>query len=223
MEPAPAERGATSTSASRIARAMGPLGNLTRSRAAPKEFDGPPCPRNDLPEDAGRASDPPMSRRFDVLVVGGGIAGLSFALRAAKFAQVAVLTKLSPEVSSTQFAQGGIAAVLDPADSFEAHVEDTLEAGAGLCHREVVELCVREAPERVRELLQLGISFTRNPEGELDLTREGGHSARRVVHADDVTGREVARGLWAACQKEIGRASCRERVEGGVGGGGRRK
>ena len=143
-----------------------------------------------------------MSRRFDVLVVGGGIAGLSFALRAAKFAQVAVLTKLGPEVSSTQFAQGGIAAVLDPADSFEAHVEDTLEAGAGLCHREVVELCVREAPERVRELLQLGISFTRNPEGELALTREGGHSARRVVHADDVTGREVARGLWAACQKE---------------------
>lgn len=152
--------------------------------------------------DRGRASDPRMSPRFDILVMGGGIAGLSFALRAARFGQVAVLTKLSPEDSSTQHAQGGIAAVLDPEDSFEAHVADTLEAGAGLCHRDVVELCVREAPERVRELEALGVSFTRGPEGELDLTREGGHSARRVVHAEDLTGREVARGLWEACQRE---------------------
>lgn len=143
-----------------------------------------------------------MSRRFDILVVGGGIAGLSFALRAARFGSVAVLAKASPEDSSTQHAQGGIAAVLDPEDSFEAHVQDTLKAGAGLCHREVVELCVREAPARVRELENLGISFSRGPEGELDLTREGGHSARRVVHAQDLTGREVARGLWDACKNE---------------------
>ncbi len=141
-----------------------------------------------------------MSREFDILVIGGGIAGLSFALRAARFAKVAVLAKATPEESSTQHAQGGIAAVLDPGDSFEAHVRDTLEAGAGLCDREVVELCVREAPERVRELEALGVSFTRGPQGELDLTREGGHSARRVVHADDLTGREVLRGLCNACK-----------------------
>lgn len=143
-----------------------------------------------------------MSRHFDVLVIGGGIAGLSFALRAARFAQVAVLTKLSPEESSTQHAQGGIAAVLDPGDSFEAHVADTLEAGAGLCHREVVELCVREGPDRVRELVEIGVAFSRGPKGDLDLTREGGHSARRVVHAQDLTGREVVRGLWEACKHE---------------------
>jgi L-aspartate oxidase len=143
-----------------------------------------------------------MLQRFDTLIIGGGIAGLSAALRAAAHGSVAVLTKLSPAESSTQHAQGGIAAVLDPADSFEAHIEDTLAAGAGLCHREVVEFCVREAPARIQELEALGVEFSRGPGGELDLTREGGHRARRVVHFEDLTGREVARGLWAACERE---------------------
>jgi len=143
-----------------------------------------------------------MTTRFDTLVVGGGVAGLSFALRAARWGSVALLTKRNRDDSNTKRAQGGIAAVLDPEDSFEAHVNDTLEAGAGLCHRDAVEHCVREAPDRIRELLTLGIGFSVKSEGELDLTREGGHSARRVVHAKDLTGLELERGMLAACEAE---------------------
>ncbi|HWV37804.1 MAG TPA: L-aspartate oxidase [Vulgatibacter sp.] len=143
-----------------------------------------------------------MTTRFDTLVIGGGVAGLSFALRASRWGSVGLLTKRDRDDSNTKWAQGGIAAVLDPADSFEAHVNDTLEAGAGLCHRDAVELCVREAPDRIRELQALGIGFSRKSEGELDLTREGGHSARRVVHAKDLTGLAVVDGLLAACEAE---------------------
>ena len=133
----------------------------------------------------------------DILVVGSGVAGLSYALKAAEHAPVTVLTKRGIADTATRFAQGGISAVLDPDDSFEAHIEDTLRAGAGLCHEEVVRLCVEEGPERIHELLELGARFTRRgPEtGALDLGREGGHSHRRVVHAADMTGREVQRVL----------------------------
>jgi len=135
----------------------------------------------------------------DVLVIGTGVAGLSFALEAARFARVLVVTKKSTEDSATNWAQGGIAAVLDPADSFEAHVADTLATGGGLSHRSVVEMVVRDAPERVRELVRIGAEFTSDDGGNaLDLTREGGHSARRVVHAGDITGREVQRALTTA-------------------------
>ena len=143
-----------------------------------------------------------MAERFDFLVIGGGAAGLTFALRAAKHGTVAVLTKRTRDESNTKWAQGGIAAVLDPTDNFEAHVRDTFEAGVGLNHRDAVELCVREAPDRIRELMALGAAFTEKAAGELDLTREGGHSARRVVHAKDLTGREVERALVAACEEE---------------------
>lgn len=143
-----------------------------------------------------------MAERFDYVVIGGGAAGLTFALKAAKSGTVAVLTKRARDESNTRWAQGGIAAVLDPADSFESHVRDTLEAGAGLNHRDAVELCVREAPERIRELLDLGVAFTEKAKGQLDLTREGGHSARRVVHAQDLTGAEVARAMIAAADAE---------------------
>ncbi|MBI3182165.1 MAG: L-aspartate oxidase [Myxococcales bacterium] len=142
-----------------------------------------------------------MALTADFLVIGGGIAGLSFALRAAEQGEVLVLTKRARQEGSTYHAQGGIASVLGPDDSFEHHVEDTLLAGAGLCRREAVEVTVREGPERVRELVSLGAEFNRRPSGEFDLTREGGHSRRRIVHAGDITGREVERALLAACDE----------------------
>jgi L-aspartate oxidase len=142
-----------------------------------------------------------MTLVCDRLVIGSGVAGLTFALECAQDADVLVVTKRAAEESATTYAQGGIAAVLDPADSFEEHVRDTLEAGRGLAHPDVVEMVVRDGPDRVRNLMALGASFSRvggGRDSDLDLTREGGHSARRVVHADDVTGREVERALLAA-------------------------
>lgn len=138
----------------------------------------------------------------DFLVIGTGVAGLTFALEAAKHADVTILTKRSSSDSATNWAQGGIAAVLDPEDSFEAHVRDTLGTGGGLSHRDVVEMVVSDGPERVRELMELGTRFSQQEgKAELDLTREGGHSARRIVHAGDITGREVQRALLAAVEE----------------------
>ncbi len=162
-----------------------------------------------LPPDTHPPLDRPLyflSMRVtcDILVLGSGIAGLTFALEASRRREVTILTKRQLQDSATAWAQGGIAAVLDPEDSFESHVDDTLEAGGGLCHREVVELVVRDAPARIDELVELGAHFSRNGEGEageLDLTREGGHSARRVVHAGDLTGREVYRTLAEAARR----------------------
>ncbi len=138
-----------------------------------------------------------MRYQRDILVVGSGVAGLSYALKAAEHAPVTILTKRGIADTATRFAQGGISAVLDPEDSFDAHVEDTLRAGAGLCHEDVVRLCVEEGPARIEELLEMGARFTRRTAetGVLDLGREGGHSHRRVVHAADMTGREVQRVL----------------------------
>jgi len=140
-----------------------------------------------------------MPFKFDYLVIGGGVAGLSFALEAARHGSVAVLTKRARHEGSTQYAQGGIASVLSSDDSFEQHVQDTLVAGAGLCKREAVEVTVREGPEQLRRLVALGAVFDRNAAGEFDLTREGGHSKRRIVHSGDITGREVERALLQAC------------------------
>jgi L-aspartate oxidase len=142
-----------------------------------------------------------MPHRFDFLVLGSGVAGLSFALQAARHGTVAVVTKRERGESNTAYAQGGIASVLAPTDSFDAHIEDTLVAGAGLCHRDAVEVTVKEGPERVRELVQLGADFNKHLSGEFDLTREGGHSARRIIHSGDITGREVQRALLAACDE----------------------
>jgi L-aspartate oxidase len=124
---------------------------------------------------------------------------LSFALEAARHSRVTMVTKRGSADSATNWAQGGIAAVLDPADSFEAHVDDTIGTGGGLSHREVVEMVVRDGPGRIKELIELGAQFSRSEKGlSLDLTREGGHSARRVVHAGDITGEEVQRVLLQA-------------------------
>jgi L-aspartate oxidase len=134
----------------------------------------------------------------DYLVIGSGIAGLNFALRAAEHGKVVVLAKKAPDDTNTNWAQGGVAAVLSREDSFAQHVEDTLTVGDGLCDRRIVELCVSEGPAAVERLLELGVQLNRAPDGELDLTREGGHSQRRVVHWADVTGREIQRALIAA-------------------------
>lgn len=135
--------------------------------------------------------------RVDFLVIGSGVAGLTFALKAAEHGSVAVVTKKDSAESNTNYAQGGIAAVIDPEDSFEKHIADTLEAGAGLCNREVVELVVREGPGCIRYLQKLGAEFSRDGD-HLNLGREGGHSTNRIVHSRDTTGREVERALLDA-------------------------
>ncbi|MBI1901617.1 MAG: L-aspartate oxidase [Planctomycetia bacterium] len=132
----------------------------------------------------------------DVLVIGGGIAGFRAALEIDSRLSVVVITKEGVQQSSSNAAQGGIAGVLGPEDRFENHVEDTLRAGGALCHRDVVEMVVREAPDRIRELMAWGANFDRELAGELALGREGGHSHHRIVHAlGDATGREVMRVL----------------------------
>ncbi len=141
----------------------------------------------------------PPREQVDFLVLGGGVAGLTFALEVAEHGSVLVLTKRQRSEGSTQYAQGGMAGVLAEDDDFDLHVQDTLVAGAGLCKREAVEVTVREAPERIRWLLSLGVEFDRDGPDRLHLTREGGHSRRRIAHAKDTTGREVERALLAAC------------------------
>jgi len=132
----------------------------------------------------------------DFLVIGSGIAGLTFALDVADKGTVTIITKRARDEANTRYAQGGIAAVMAADDTPEAHVADTLVAGAGLCHEVVVEICAREGPDRIRELIARGARFDKE-DGRLHLTREGGHSARRVVHAADATGAEVERALTA--------------------------
>ena len=138
-----------------------------------------------------------MEIHTDFLVLGTGIAGLSFAIKAAELGTVAMVTKKNKTDSNTNLAQGGIAVVQDQTDRFEYHINDTLTCGAGLSNEEVVRFVVTEGPERIRELVKWGVEFTRSeadPE-RFDLGREGGHSMRRVVHAKDLTGREIERAL----------------------------
>lgn len=132
--------------------------------------------------------------KTDVLIIGSGIAGLFAAIKISEFAEVVLVTKKDKAESNTNYAQGGIASVLDQADSFEKHIEDTLIAGAGLCHRNAVEIMVKEGPDRVKELIDLGTQFTKK-DGKLELIREGGHSMPRIAHAKDLTGKEIERAL----------------------------
>jgi L-aspartate oxidase len=134
----------------------------------------------------------------DILVLGSGIAGLSFALKASQYASVSVVTKKERAESNTNYAQGGIACVLSETDSFDSHVQDTLRAGDGLCDEVAVREIVREGPDRVKELLELGVKFSRMENGSFHLGREGGHSQRRVIHAEDLTGRAVEEALLRA-------------------------
>jgi len=145
----------------------------------------------------------PRRIETDILVLGSGIAGLSYAIKAAAHGRVTVLTKKEDTEANTNYAQGGIAAVMDPGDSFAAHIADTLASGAGLCDEEAVALLVRSGPERVRELIAYGVHFSyeRGEPERLSLAREGGHSARRIVRADDLTGRSIERGLLDAAAR----------------------
>lgn len=137
------------------------------------------------------------STDVDILVIGSGIAGLSFALKAAEHGSVHVITKKERAVSSTNYAQGGIAAVFAADDALELHIRDTVVAGAGLCHLHAVETLVRDGPARVRDLIDWGVRFSRAG-SDLSLGREGGHSRRRILHAGDLTGREIERALLDA-------------------------
>jgi L-aspartate oxidase len=143
-------------------------------------------------------------KEFDFLVLGSGIAGLSFALKVAPHGRLAIITKKDRAESNTNYAQGGIAAVTSKEDSFELHVRDTLQAGAGLCREAAVRTIITEGPARIAELIELGMQFTEReiPRShgarELDLGKEGGHSKRRILHAKDITGREIERALLAA-------------------------
>jgi L-aspartate oxidase len=136
--------------------------------------------------------------KTDVLIIGSGIAGLSFAIKVARrFPDfgVTLITKADKDESNTKYAQGGIAVVLDALDSFDKHIEDTLRAGDGLCNREVVELVIREGPERLQEIISWGVTFDRDTAGDLALGREGGHTAKRIVHYKDITGLQIEQSL----------------------------
>jgi len=139
-------------------------------------------------------------KNFDFLVIGSGMAGLTFALKTARLGTVAIITKKQRAESNTNYAQGGIAAVMADDDSFDLHVNDTLNAGAGLCKEDVVRTIVAEGPALVRELIELGVRFSagETPDQQFDLGREGGHSKRRILHAGDITGREIERALLHA-------------------------
>jgi L-aspartate oxidase len=147
-------------------------------------------------------------KQFDFLVLGSGIAGLTFALKVAPRGRVAIVTKKNRAESNTNYAQGGIASVTSKEDSFELHVRDTLQAGAGLCQEAVVRKIVEEGPARIAELIELGMKFSEreapSEDGgrELDLGKEGGHSKRRILHAKDVTGREIERALLNAVAQQ---------------------
>jgi L-aspartate oxidase len=142
-------------------------------------------------------------KNFDYVIVGSGIAGLSFALKAARTGRVAIVTKRAPAESNTRYAQGGVACVTSEEDSFELHVRDTLIAGAGLCDERVVRTIIADGPERIRELIELGVQFDERNDGNpaahtLDLGREGGHSRRRILHSRDATGNEIEQSLLRA-------------------------
>jgi L-aspartate oxidase len=136
----------------------------------------------------------------DFLVIGSGIAGLTYALSVADRGTVLIVTKENSAESATLYAQGGIAAVTSPADSFDSHIDDTIAAGKGLCNEEIVRSVVREGPEQIRRLIDWGVHFTRGEHWPFDLTKEGGHSHRRVLHAGDITGQEIERALISAAK-----------------------
>jgi len=147
-----------------------------------------------------------MNHQTDILIIGSGIAGLTYALKVASHfpdRKVLVVTKAAADETNTKYAQGGIAVVHDPEhDSFEKHIEDTLIAGDGLCNANVVELVVREGPDRVREIIEWGARFDKEEDGEYKLGKEGGHSEYRIMHHKDVTGKEMERALLEAVARQ---------------------
>ncbi|MCC7331511.1 MAG: L-aspartate oxidase [Flavobacteriales bacterium] len=143
-----------------------------------------------------------IQHQTDFLIVGSGIAGLSYAYKVAehffnikKQVKITIITKVDEDESNTKYAQGGIAAVIKNSDSFESHIKDTLVAGDGFCNEKVVRTVVEEAPERIQELIEWGTNFDKNEFGEFDLAKEGGHSDYRILHHKDLTGNEIERAL----------------------------
>jgi L-aspartate oxidase len=142
-----------------------------------------------------------LIKKVDFLVIGSGIAGLSYALKAAEHGSVCVVTKSNEDESNTKYAQGGIAAVMYSPDSYEKHIADTLDAGAGMCKEEVVRMVITESTARIRELIAWGAKFDKKSTGEYDLAREGGHSEHRILHHKDDTGFEIERALLEQLHK----------------------
>ena len=142
-----------------------------------------------------------MEKKYDFLVIGTGLGGLSFALKAAEHGSVCLISKVEMEETNTRYAQGGIAAVTYEPDSLEKHVEDTLVAGDHLCNEEVVRMVVNEGPEQIRELIPGEPNLTRQSSGKYDLAREGGHSEHRILHHKDNTGQEIQRALSVQVRK----------------------
>ncbi len=142
-----------------------------------------------------------MRKEVDFLVIGSGIAGLCFALKAANFGKVCMVTKAKMDDGSTRYAQGGIASVIYKPDTYEKHIEDTMVAGDELSDRHIVELTIREATERVMELVQWGVDFDKNKDGSFALGKEGGHSMNRILHHKDITGYEIEQKLIMAARK----------------------
>ena len=141
-------------------------------------------------------------KEFDTIIVGSGLAGLTAAFHASKYGNVAIITKSQLDISNSYYAQGGIAAVIDPADSFESHIQDTLEAGRGLCDLDAVEILVSEGQQCVKEIISLGMQFDRE-NGEYVLGLEGGHSFRRILHAGgDATGKGLTVFMLNQVQKK---------------------
>ena len=143
-----------------------------------------------------------MVRKFDFLVIGSGIAGMSFALKVAHKGKVALICKSGLEEANTYFAQGGVASVTNLlVDNFDKHIEDTMNAGDWISDRAAVEKVVREAPAQIEELIKWGVDFDKNEKGEFDLHREGGHSEFRILHHKDNTGAEIQDSLIKAVQR----------------------
>jgi L-aspartate oxidase len=143
-----------------------------------------------------------MKKRTDFLVIGSGIAGLTFALKAVKYGKVTVVTKANIEDTNTRYAQGGIAAVFSEPDNFEKHISDTLIAGGGLCNEDVVRMVVQEAPARIKDLINMGVSFDKKDDGTYDLAKEGGHTEYRILHHKDKTGESIQKTLTEQVRNE---------------------
>lgn len=142
-----------------------------------------------------------MEHHVDFLVIGSGIAGLTYALKVAPYGKVVLLTKASPDETNTKYAQGGIAAVMVESDSYEKHINDTLIAGDGLCDPEVVKMVIEESTQSIKELISWGANFDKTIQGDFDLAKEGGHSEHRILHHKDNTGYEIERALLEQVRK----------------------
>lgn len=142
-----------------------------------------------------------MRKKVDFLIIGSGIAGLSYALKVADYGKVCIISKTSADITTTRLAQGGIASVMYTPDSYEKHIQDTLIAGDGLCNEKIVRIAITESSSRIKELIDWGTKFDKTESGKFDLGREGGHSEKRVLHHKDNTGWEIERALLNSAKK----------------------